>query len=522
MRQTGSGMTQLTGDSSHFAGTTYVESGVLSVNGKLGGTVDVGSGARLQGNGDIGNVIVRGTMAPGNSIGTINVGGDLSFESGSVYQVEANAAGEADLIRVAGTAMINGGAVEVLAADGEYSPQTSYTILTADGGVTGTFNPDVNTDLAFLDGALSYDASNVYLTLTRNNLTFDGIGTTPNQIAVGAGTESLKYGNAVFNAVLGLNADQARDAFDQLAGEIHASARAGLLEDTQYLRSAVWDRLRSAEGKHGGWVRAYGAWAELDGDGNAAGLDSSGVGTVIGSDAALGEHARAGLTLGYAKTDYDVDARRSSASVDTLQIGAYAGGEWGPVQLRTGIAYAWSSVETSRSIVLPNFEDSAQADYDSNSLQVFGELAYRLDLGQSHIEPFANIAYVHVTGDAFVEKGGEAALAVDMDASNVTFTTLGMRGDAHFNLGKTTASLRGGIGWRHGFGDIKAMTSMTYVSGGDSFATSGIGVAGDAVTLEAGLDVALGKSAGLGLFYGGQLGGSQTRHSVGARLSLEF
>src|SRR3546814_11080642 len=76
--------------------------------------------------------MVPGIIAPGNSIGTLNVAGNIGFAAGSTYEVEVNAAGEGDLIAASGAATIDGGSVKVLAGAGDYRPQTDYTILTAD------------------------------------------------------------------------------------------------------------------------------------------------------------------------------------------------------------------------------------------------------------------------------------------------------------------------------------------------------------------------------------------------------
>src|SRR3546814_18202305 len=102
--------------------------------------------------------MVPGTIAPGNSIGTLNVAGNIGFAAGSTYEVEVNAAGEGDLIAASGAATIDGGSVKVLAGAGDYRPQTDYTILTADGGVSGTFT-DVPPNPAFLDPHLPSDKS---------------------------------------------------------------------------------------------------------------------------------------------------------------------------------------------------------------------------------------------------------------------------------------------------------------------------------------------------------------------------
>ncbi len=79
-----------------------------------------------------------GTLAPGNSIGTLTVRGNLTFAPGSIYRVEANAAGAADRVNTvgAGTITIDGGTVDVQAGGGGYQRNTRYTILNAAGGVT--------------------------------------------------------------------------------------------------------------------------------------------------------------------------------------------------------------------------------------------------------------------------------------------------------------------------------------------------------------------------------------------------
>ena len=69
----------------------------------------------------------------------INVANNVVFAPGSIYQVEVNAAGQGDKLSAGGVATISGGTVQVLAAAGNYSPSTSYTILSATGGVSGTF-----------------------------------------------------------------------------------------------------------------------------------------------------------------------------------------------------------------------------------------------------------------------------------------------------------------------------------------------------------------------------------------------
>ncbi|OHV72809.1 autotransporter outer membrane beta-barrel domain-containing protein [Ensifer sp. LCM 4579] len=84
IRQIGSGLTRFTGDSSGFAGTTSVEAGTLSVNGSLCGDMNVLAGGRLQGIGTVCDTDNAGTVAPGNSIGTLTVAGNYTGNGGTL------------------------------------------------------------------------------------------------------------------------------------------------------------------------------------------------------------------------------------------------------------------------------------------------------------------------------------------------------------------------------------------------------------------------------------------------------
>lgn len=141
---------------------------------KLTSNLTVNSGGAFGGSGTlVGNLALGngGALTPGNSIGTINVTGNVTFASQSVYVVELNPQGQADRIVATGTATISGGTVQVQAETGFYRKDTRYTILTAAGGVIGTFTT-LTTNFVFLDLSLVYDANNVYLNVNRNSVQF--------------------------------------------------------------------------------------------------------------------------------------------------------------------------------------------------------------------------------------------------------------------------------------------------------------------------------------------------------------
>ncbi|MDX8457005.1 autotransporter outer membrane beta-barrel domain-containing protein [Mesorhizobium sp. VK9D] len=542
------GTTNLTADSSGFTGATNVSGGLLAVNGSLANSLVTISGGTLGGNGTVGGIVAQsgGIIAPGNSIGTLNVAGDVDQAAGSVYQAELTSTGQSDLIHATGTATIAVGAVlEVVKTDAApYVVGTHYTVLQADGGVAGNYTLTGDIGTAFLGLADSYDANHVYLDVIQK--TFAQVGLTPNQIATGGGAESLGAGNPLYDAIVVLpTAAAAQDAFDQLSGEIHASAKGMLLEDSRFVRDAATNRIAAAFGDAGAaplpvmaygeggpemaaadtdrfavWGQAFGAWGNTDSDGNAAAFDRSTGGLLVGADRLVGDW-RVGLIGGYSHSSFHADARNSSGSSDNYHLGLYGGTNWGAIAFRTGAAYSWNGISTKRSVAFNGFADQLSADHDAGTAQVFGELAYKMDANRFHFEPFADLAYVSVHTDGFTEQGGAAALASAGSTTNATFTTLGLRASTDVALGGMSATARGMLGWRHAFGDVTP-TSTFALAGGDAFTIAGVPVARDSAVIEAGFDLQMSANATLGLSYVGQFGGHSTDNGAKANLNVRF
>ncbi|HBK4794541.1 TPA: S8 family serine peptidase, partial [Serratia marcescens] len=228
----GIGTLVLTGNNT-YAGPTLVNQGRLAVNGSVTSAVSVQNGGIVGGSGTVGSLIARqgGTVAPGNSIGTLNVAGNVSFEPGSRYAVEVGPNGQSDRIQSSGSATIGGGEVAVTL---ENSPNLltqsevrsllgqQYNILSAQQGVSGQFDA-VAPNYLFLGTGLSYQPTGVTLSVGRNGTSFASVAQTPNERAVAAAADALAAGNPVYESLLGSGtAGEARQAFRQLSGQIHA------------------------------------------------------------------------------------------------------------------------------------------------------------------------------------------------------------------------------------------------------------------------------------------------------------
>lgn len=552
----GSGNLNLTGNSP-LTGPTLVQAGRLAVNGSLANsTVTVQNNATLGGNGTIGGLIVQngGFAAPGNSIGTLSVAGNVAFAAGSVYQVEVNAAGQSDRIVASGMATISGGTIQVLAENGNYAAATNYTILTAGAGVTGRF-ADVTSNLAFLTPSLSYDSNNVTLTMARSQTGFADVALTRNQGFAANAAERLGVGQPVYNALLSTTAAEARAGFDLLSGEAHAQTVSVAIGESALVREAILSRLRGPlltpsganiaaafsadlpgsksatvmpaprpESRYALWGEALGGQANTDGDRNAAGLSRRTGGAVLGADMLLFDNGpdslRVGVAGGYTQSRFDLDARLSSGRLESGHAALYAGGRFGAFRLDAGLAYSWSESDIRRQVAIRGFGDLLRSQRPGSTAQAFAELGYGFTWQGLALEPFAQLALIRVSTEAGLEQGGAAALRLLSSEQNLGFTTLGLRAEAQ--ILETPLFARAMLGWRHGFGDLTPQALTAVATGIASARVFAAPIDRNAFAVEAGLDWRATQTTTLGLTYAASLGERTRDHALKGRIDMRF
>jgi outer membrane autotransporter protein len=270
------------------------------------------------------------------------------------------------------------------------------------------------------------------------------------------------------------------------------------------------------------WGRAFGAWGQRNGDGNAAKLNRSTGGLFFGVDAPVSADARLGVVAGVGRTSFNVADRSSSGSSDDYSIGLYGGKRWGNLAFRSGVGYTLHDISTNRSVSFPGFSDNLKSNYRAGTAQAFGELGQGFDVGRARVEPFANLAYVNLHANGFIESGGAAALTGASSNTGLTYSTLGARVSTNLDVHGATLTLRGMAGWRHAFGDVTPLATMRFASGGDAFGIGGVPVARNAAVLEAGLDYALARNTTLSISYNGQFGSGVSDHSARLNFNRQF
>jgi autotransporter-associated beta strand protein len=160
----GTGKLTLSGTNS-YTGATFVNAGILSVNGSLAGPMTVNNGGTLQGSGSIAGLLTLangGTLSPGNSPGVLSVG-SLLLNPGSQTLIELAGTTRGSLYdAVLASGNINFDGTLSVSLFGGYAPDGGSTFdifdFGTDNGVFATLN------LPTLSTGLSWDTSQLYST----------------------------------------------------------------------------------------------------------------------------------------------------------------------------------------------------------------------------------------------------------------------------------------------------------------------------------------------------------------------
>lgn len=526
---------------------------------------------------DLTNSGVLKISYPGAGLAQI-VDGKFTQTSSGTLSLRVNAAGQHDFLTARSTSL--SGTLFASMQAGNYANTTFYAgVVQSTSAITTRFD-NVTTTSPFFMATATYNANTVDLTLTRQAF---GLlpGLTFNERAVGNALEAgfaagaaSGPGGGIYTALLGLqNLQQAGFAYDQLSGEIHASAQSVILQDSLYAREAILGRLRQlgflgsvgpmASLASGGpalayagsgsdpalayadarrpafpgkaplmppraepdltfWAQGLGAWGRINGDGNAADLRRDLAGVFTGVDRRFGNWV-AGIAAGYTNSTVTVAARASSATIDAAHLAAYAGANYGALNLRTGADFAWNNIATNRTIAFPGFLDMASARYGAGEAQLFGEVGYGVKFGAAVAEPFGGLAFVHLRTDSFAEAGGIAALAGRSNSEDVGYSTLGVRAATTYQLANGMAlTPRASVAWQHAFGDVTPAASLAFQSIGTPFTINGVPIARDAALVSAGADLRVTRQASVGVAYMGNLASNARDNSVRGVFSWKF
>ena len=557
----GGGLLAMTGAST-YTGATTVNASTLVVDGSLASTVTLNNGGMLGGNGTIGALVSNGgTLAPGNSIGTLNINNNFTQNGGS-YVVEANAQGQSDRVNVAGTATVNGSTVQVVAAAGSYGASTTYIILNATGGVSGTYS-SVSSNFAFLTPSLSYNANNVFLTLALQGSTpFSGFGgNTNNQRSVGSALDQT-WADAsgdfatVIGALTGLSTTQASPALDAISGQQYADFGTTNVANASLFMNALGQQMASARGSVGtgqrqalamacdveacdatrplsAWFSGLGGLGSVQGNGNSSTLTYNVGGAAAGIDYRLDPRFLVGVGVAYSHGTQWVNSFMGQGWTDSVSVAAY--GSFTPMGQGTGFyadalaGYAYFNNQMQRQIQIPGLQPrTASGSTGANQFLTQVETGYTMPVfapAALTATPFARLQFATTSQNAFTESGASSLnLSVAQQTTNSLRTVLGAELASSIGLANQRAlDLAFRLGWQHEYADTgRPITAAFSGAPSASFTVYGATPTRDAAIVGVSAATTIAKATQIYLRYDGQLASGTDNHAFTAGLRMSW
>lgn len=429
----------MTGGYATIAGTAAL-GGIDLTGGRLVGLagstitaprIAVGQGATFGSAGTVnGDITVAGTLSPGASPGVMTVNGNVTLAGTSTSLFEITPA-LADKLVVNGAVAIGQGATLQITATGAIRPGTSYDLVVASGGITGSYTNVLKSDTLF--GFVVQRADRIqllgqFLGDPRFNPQVSRSIAYANATLITQPATSTLF--AALPSLLTASGTSDPRAFAQLTPEPYASATQLAVDHaltlTQAARSPAFATTRDEPGAFT-FAQTVGQWHTLQGDaaqGSATARTQS-----YGFLGGLGYGDRewsVGAFAGYLNGRQQIGALGARTRADGIVAGVHgrygADAGWG---FSASLLYDGGEAYTDRA--LPG-AGGATARYNLHSWVSDLAAYYGLEVGNGwSLRPRVGITYVRTTREGVTENGGSAfALAVARDRHVAGFTDAGV------------------------------------------------------------------------------------------------
>jgi uncharacterized protein with beta-barrel porin domain len=577
------GSVTFSGNSTYSGLTTIGAGAALSVDGSIVSPVSVNG--TLRGTGTVGGATTvqsGGTLAPGNSPGTLTFGAPVVMTPGSTLSLDIDGtgtgAGAGNFSRVVVTGAGNGftadGTLQPVlrgitgAATNAFTPSIGqqFAVVAAEGGVQGSFAGLAQP--AGLAAGTRFDAlygpSSVSLVVTPaayGNLGAAGMSQTPSQVSVGQALDVLRpaaglrmsgLSQSLFAPLYSLPAASIPQALDQLSpslyGDMMLSARQGFYG----FSDQVGQRLGARRAAQGGtpavaaacgdacaglpnaapksvtgplgttaWLSGFGQWSQVA-TAAAPGFQSSLAGVMAGLDVELAPGFVGGVALGggSANTFAGNGATALGSAFQAMLYGEYAAGSF---FLGGQVGYLHVDQTTTRPLGAWN---SVSRDSLVTS-GVGGQIAAGLRLGFDGwtVEPTLALAALGLSSPATVEQNPNG-LAQQVNGQSLT----SVRGAVTLPVSRTLAladqralTVRGLVGWAHEFADVSATTQTAFAAApGVPFVTTTAAIARDSALLGLSADFAFDDGVTFFAGWQGSIGSSSTAQTFRAGLRMTW
>ena len=482
-----------------------LRAGALFFNGGLG-TTTIAAGAFLGGTGTIsGNLVNNGTVSPGYSPGTIAVTGNFTQNSTGLLIIQLASGASFDQLVVSGSAAL-AGTLQIDALNGFNPTGQTFTVLTATGGVTGTFGTVTGTATVTnnptLRAAVTYGANSVTFAIVQ--VSFTSFALTPNQRAVAAAVQASPALNAAIVAV---------PATSQLPAAFNAISPQGyeIWSDIAFAHAtALTDGIARDHGATPGhdnyYFEATQRRARARGDLDVGSSTFTTTSGLVGVDHAVDSTLTTGGFFEYGETVAGLGRPGSRTSVKDKLVGLRAAWKHDKWFADAAYGYSWDKYSSTRPVVFPGVDTTASSSTNGHQWLLDLTTGRHFTSGALTVSPFAGVLMSRWHANGFTETGaGVFDNRLGNQSARSLRTQAGLEGQIDWEFGSVTLQPHARIAWLSEFSNGARYMNAAIDSIGYSVATRG--PQRDSGLFNAGLNVVLSPRAVLYAEFTAQGGG---------------
>lgn len=464
------------------AGSLYFTSGL--------GATTVTAGATLGGSGTItGNLVNHGTVSPGISPGTITVSGNYTQSATGKLVIELASATSFDQLVISGTATLAGGLqVDVI---GGYVPVgQSFPVLTAAGGVTGTFGTlsgtALNTGSASVMAAVIYSPNAVTVAFTQ--LPFAGFALTPNQVAVANAAQAVPALTTALNVVP--SAGQMPAALNALSPQGYEIWSDIAFAHTTALAGRMTRDDGAVDGRDHFYVDGSQRRGRARGDLDVRTSTFTSTAVLVGGDHLVNRNLSIGALLERSKSVADLGSPGSRTTVKGNTVGVRASWNKDRMFAHAVAGYGFEDYSSTRPVVFPGTSAMAGSETEGREWFAGATVGKHLTVGSMTVSPFAGVLASHWKTDGFTETGAGVFNATVADQSARSLRTqIGLAASLNLQFGSVQVQPHVRAAWLHEFNnDARAIRAAF---GSVNYAVTTRKPQRDSALLSAGLDLVL-------------------------------
>lgn len=382
------------------------------------------NGGTLTNDGDL-------VIAGSGSVGTTELTGDFVQSAGASFHVDLGfgvGPGASDILRATGAADISGVIVPTLKSFAAIRP--AETVISAANGLTA--NGVTVVDSAAVDYEVFVDGSDLKVGIRNVDFTsFDGL--TANQASTGAYIERILNGDGspALSSLFAFLANQQdpdviASVLERMSHEPYTAKEMPTVNAALNFTNQLMSCPVNAPGAQGTikegqcyWAKASAGYTSIDGPGGSSGVNETTYTFTSGIQVALDANWRAGLAIGYEKSQINV-GNLSRSEGDSGSIGGVLKFQTGSWILAGGVTAGHGWYDTDRFLnlgaILPG-ADQANANHELSHANLRLRAANVVDLGaRLYLKPMVDLNATYLYQHSFRETGaGALNLSVEGD-----------------------------------------------------------------------------------------------------------